>query len=113
MTGSDKSALLPKRKVAWVLQSIEHPTLGFGSGHELTVRGIEPHMGLHAVSTGPVWDSLCPSLGLSVSLSLSLCLSLKINKCTLKKKKRLNCVFSLTHFLEAQIIERTFFMNAV
>ena len=27
----------------WVAQSLKHPTLDFGSGHDLTFHGIEPH----------------------------------------------------------------------
>ena len=65
-------------------QSVEHPTLDFGSGHDLTVHGIEPHIKLCTGSMEPTWDSLSPSLfapplTLSLSLSLSLSLFLKIN----------------------------------
>ena len=49
-------------------QSVERLTHDFGSGHDLTVRGIEPHVGLCADSMEPAWDSL------------SLSLSIKINK---------------------------------
>ena len=56
----------------------------FGSGHDLTVHGLEPHMGLCADSSEPgacfrfcVSLSLCPSFCLSFSLPLSLS---KINK---------------------------------
>ena len=52
-------------------QSVEHPTLDIGLGHDLMVHEIEPHVGLYADSAGPVWDSVF--------------LSLKINN-TLKKK---------------------------
>ena len=31
-----------KGRGAWVAQSVEHLTLGFGSGHDFTVRGFEP-----------------------------------------------------------------------
>ena len=50
-----------------------HWTLDFASDHELTIDGFESHIGLHADSEEPAWDSL------SVSLSLPLPL-LKINK---------------------------------
>ena len=30
---------------AWVVHSVRHLTLGFSSGHDLTVRGMEPHVG--------------------------------------------------------------------
>ena len=33
---------------AWVAQSVKRLTLGFGSGHDLRVRGFEPHMEFHA-----------------------------------------------------------------
>ena len=43
-------------------QSVKRQTLDFGSGHDLTVRGIEPHSGLCADSIEPAWDSLSLSL---------------------------------------------------
>ena len=48
-------------------QSVKHPTLGFGSGHDL--------IGLGADSAEPAWDS--PSLPAPPLLPLSV--SLKIN----------------------------------
>ena len=42
----------------WVAQSIKCLTLGFSSGHDLTVHKIEPHIGLCTVSMEPAWDSL-------------------------------------------------------
>ena len=62
-------------------RSVKHPTLQVGSGHDLSVGGFEPHVGLCADSSEPAWDFL----SLSLSLPLSLCsypthaLSLKIN----------------------------------
>ena len=41
-------------------------TPDFGSGHDLTVPGFEPHTGLRADSAEPTWDSL--SLLLSLPL---------------------------------------------
>ena len=38
---------------AWVAQSVEHLTLDFSLGHDLTVRGFEPHVGLSADNTEP------------------------------------------------------------
>ena len=70
----------PPWAAAWVAQWVEHPTLDFGSGHDLTVHGIEPQVGLHADNREPAWDS--------VSASVSHSLSVKINK-YLKKKKPL------------------------
>ena len=62
-------------------QSVEHPTLGFGSGRDLTVCEFEPQVGLRADNAEPAWDFLSPSLSAPplLSLSLSLSLSLKIN----------------------------------
>ena len=34
----------------WEAQSVKHPTLGFASGHDLTVREVEPHFG-HCVDS--------------------------------------------------------------
>ena len=31
---------------AWVTQSVEHPTLDFGSDYDLTVSGFKPRVGL-------------------------------------------------------------------
>ena len=65
---------------AWVAQLGKRPTLDFGSGHDLGVRGFEHRAGLCADSVEPAWDSLssfCPSPAHR--------LPLKIN--TLKKKE--------------------------
>ena len=43
---------------AWVAQLVECLTLGFSSGHDLTVHEFEPRIGLHADSAEPGWDSL-------------------------------------------------------
>ena len=64
--------------------SAERPTVDFGPGHDLTVPGFEPCIGLCTISA---WDSVF----LSLSLSLSLCpiphsLSLFQNKYTFLKK---------------------------
>ena len=39
---------------AWMAQSLSVPTLGFGSGHDLTDRGFEPCVGLCADNMEPV-----------------------------------------------------------
>ena len=74
---------------AWVARSVKHPTLGFGSGHDLMVHEFDPHGGLHADTMEPAWNSLSLSLSLSPSLcsspALSFSLSLKINENSLKK----------------------------
>ena len=36
-----------------VAQSFKHPTLDFGSGHELTIHRMRPHLGLRADSEEP------------------------------------------------------------
>ena len=71
---------------AWVAQSVKPPTLDFGPGHDLTILGIEPHIGLCTDSVEPAWDSLFLSLCPCPTCSLSL--SPKINKYTLKTKKQ-------------------------
>ena len=60
----------------WVAQSVKCPTLDFRSGHDLTVRGFEPRIGLCTDNAESAWDSLslspclCPvPLMLSPSLS--------------------------------------------
>ena len=52
-------------------QWVKRPTLDFGSGHDLTVHGMEPHIELHADSAEPTWDSLAPSLSAPLPRSLS------------------------------------------
>ena len=60
--------------------SVKRPTLGFGSGHDLTARGFEPRIGLCAGGVEPAWDSLSLSLSLSLPLSHQRSLSPKTNK---------------------------------
>ena len=48
-------------------QKVECPTPDFGSGHDLTVLGFEPHVGLHSDDAEPAWHSLSPSLPLGPS----------------------------------------------
>ena len=45
-------------------QVVKHPTLDFGSGHDLAVCGFKPQIGLCADSEDPAWDSLSASLPL-------------------------------------------------
>ena len=56
--------------------------LGFGSGHDLTVREFKPCMGFFADGVQSAWDSLSPSLSTPPLLmhTLSQSLTLKINK---------------------------------
>ena len=49
-----------------MVQSVKHLTFGFDSGHDLTVREFEPHVGLCADSVEPAWDSVSLSLSLSL-----------------------------------------------
>ena len=48
----------------------------FGSGHDLMICGLDPHIGPHADSVEPAWDSVSPPLSLPLPHSPSL----KINK---------------------------------
>ena len=52
-------------------QSGERLTLGFGSGHDLTVRGFGSRVGLCAGCTEPAWGSLSLSAPLQLAPSLS------------------------------------------
>ena len=62
-------------------QSVECPTLDFGSGHGLTVVRLSSMSG-SMLSVEPAWDSFSPSLSAPAPLkhSLMLSLSLKINE---------------------------------
>ena len=42
-----------KIRDTWVAQSVKHETLDFGSGHDLTVHEMEPHIGPCADSAEP------------------------------------------------------------
>ena len=50
-------------------QSVNPPTLDFGSGHDLLVCEIEPCIGLHADSSEPAWDSISMLLSRSRALA--------------------------------------------
>ena len=56
-------------------QSDKHPTLDFSSGHDLTVHGIEPHIGLHDDSAEPSLSA--PSL---ITVCVCVCVSLSLSK---------------------------------
>ena len=45
-----------------VAQSLKHLILDFSSGHDLTVRGVKPRIGVCTNSVEPAWYSLSPSL---------------------------------------------------
>ena len=64
-------------------QSTEHLTLDFGSGHDLTVHGIEPRTGLCGDSVEPAWDSLSP-----LSLTIPMLVHYLSKKSPLSKKKK-------------------------
>ena len=66
-------------------QLVKHPTLNFGSGHDLMVHEFEPCVGLCDGNAEPAWDSLSPSLSAPPLLSFSL--SLSQNQQTLFKKE--------------------------
>ena len=72
-----------------VTQVVKHPTLGFGSGHDLRICECEPCVRLCADSPEPAWDSLSLlSLPLPCLYPLSLSLSKQINKLKTKTKKQ-------------------------
>ena len=55
-------------------QPARHPTLDFSSGHDLTVCGFEPLIGLQADGADPTWDAVsfslsAPARSLSITLS--------------------------------------------
>ena len=53
-------------------QPVKHLTLDFGSGHDLRVQEIEPHVGLCADGADPAWDSVSHSLDPSHTHTFSL-----------------------------------------
>ena len=55
-------------------QSVKRPTLDFDSGHDLTVYGTEPRVGLCADSSEPSWDSVSSSLSALLPLACALSL---------------------------------------
>ena len=73
-------------------QSVEHPTLNFGSSHDPRVMGWSPTLG-SALSVDPAWDSLSLSFSLSPSAPLpySCPLSLKKKKNWMSMLKR-HCI---------------------
>ena len=64
---------------AWVAQSVDCPTLDFGSGHDPRVMGSSPTWG-SVLSMEPVCDSISLSLCLPPSHALSLSPSLSNKK---------------------------------
>ena len=77
----------PRKEVlwsTWVVQSVEHPALGFSPGHDLMVCGLEPHIRLCIDSAEPAWDSA----SVFYSLPLLHSVSLKIKKNKKKNLKR-------------------------
>ena len=71
---------IPSYRGAWVAQSVKCPTLDLGSGHNLTVCGFKPCIGLCADSPKPAWDSVAPSLSAPHLLTLSLTCSLSLSQ---------------------------------
>ena len=57
---------------AWVAQLVKCLTLGFGSGHDLMVRGTEPYVWFCTDSVELAQDSLSSSLSARPPLMLSL-----------------------------------------
>ena len=60
-----------KNRGAWAAQSVERLTLGFSSGHDCTVPGIDTRIELCAAGVEPAWDSLFPSLSAPPPFMLS------------------------------------------
>ena len=58
---------------AWVAQSVKRLTLGFGSGHDLTVCGVEPCVWLCVFTAEPTWDSLSLSLSKKITFFKKSC----------------------------------------
>ena len=67
----------------WVAQLVKHPTLGFGSGHDLTVHEFKPHIRFCTDGMEPAWGFLSASF----STPPLLLLYLKINKLKKIRKK--------------------------
>ena len=66
---------------AWEAHTVKHPTLDLGLGHDLTVRGLEPHIGLCSDGVVPAWDSVSPLSAPTQLVCAHTCaFSLKINK---------------------------------
>ena len=78
-------------------QSVKRLTLDFGSGHDLTVRGFKPRIGLCVESEDPARDALSPSFSAHPLLSLSL--SLSKNKLTNKKLLKLTQTLRVWEYL--------------
>ena len=57
----------------WVAQLVEHLTLGFVSGYDLTVHRIKPHTGLCTCNVEPAWDSFSSYLSALPLFTLSFC----------------------------------------
>ena len=53
----------------WVAQLVKHQTFDFSSGHDLNVHGFKLCIGLCAGSLESAWDSLSPSLSLSLNIN--------------------------------------------
>ena len=49
-------------------QSVKHPAVDFGSGQDLTVHGIKPHVSLPADRMEPIWDGFIHSFIFSLPL---------------------------------------------
>ena len=67
-------------RVAQLAKGLTLGILDLGSGHDPSVHGIEPHIGLYADSAEPAWDSLSPPLTAPPPLVLPPSLSLSQNK---------------------------------
>ena len=82
-------------------QAVEHPTLGFGSGHDLMASWDQaPHQAPCAGSAKPAWDSL--SLSLCPSPTCVVSVSLKISKFLKQSQRDAFYIFMCPMFSDLQ-----------
>ena len=83
----EASTKTEKWRGACVARAVYCPTLNFGLGHYLAVRGFEPHVGPCHDSVGHGQDSLSPCLSAPPSLL-----------CTLSRERNKHLKICLKHF---------------
>ena len=84
---------------ACMVQSLNHPTLNPGSGHDLMVCETEPCNGLCVDSLEPAWDFFPPPLSLPLPHSLMCALSLSLSLSKLVNIKKEHCLNFSGHLL--------------
>ena len=73
------------------------------SGHDLTVCGIEPHVGMCTESVEPAWDPLSPSFPASLPCTCAFFLSLSLNTKKLKVRIKWTSEYSSFSFRNYQL----------